>query len=143
MNLVVIGSESPGLSQWEEIKKLPHLFYLGSMHAKKLKNYIKAAKACLIVYNFVSLQNDQVSRSPLKALNYLAQNKPIITSIDAEISELENDGVYKADNEEEFIGYVKKAFNNELKVNYDKVESYLKHHKYPELIECILKHLEK
>lgn len=141
--LVVIGSELIDLPQWEEIKTSQYLTYLGSLHAKKLKNYINAAKACLIVYNFVSLQNNQVSRSPLKALNYLAQKKPIVTTIDSGINELKNEGIYQAENENEFLDFVKKAYNNELNVNNDKVTSYLKHHKYPLLIEDILKHLEK
>lgn len=141
--LLVIGSELIDLPQWEDIKTSEHLIYLGPLHAKKLKNYIKAAKACLIVYNFISLQNNQVSRSPLKALNYLAQKKPIITTIDSGINKLKNEGIYQAENEKEFLDFVKKAFNNELNVNDDKVASYLKHHKYPLLIEDILKHLKK
>lgn len=141
INLVLIGSEPSNSNDWNELKKSEHVFYLGLMHAKNLKNYIAASKGCLIVYNFVSVQKGQVSRSPLKALNYMAQKKPIITTIDAEIESLRNEGIYQAKNTKEFMGLVKKAIRSELNVNVEKVDTYLNKHNYSKLIKDILERL--
>ena len=137
IKIIIIGSEFKNNFEWEKLKQTNNIFYLGIMHAKELKNYISAAKVCLIAYNF-SPKKNQISRSPLKALNYLAQKKPIVSSIDTEIDILENEGIYKASNENEFFNFVNDGINNQLEINQQKIDDYLKKHKYELLINNIL-----
>jgi hypothetical protein len=137
INVIVIGPEAIKSSEWDMIKGHHNLHYLGEMHSKELKNYISAAKAGLIIYNFISKQKGQVSRSPLKALNYLAQEKPVITSIDSEIPSLKNKGIYWAKNENEYLNFVKEAVNSELNIDSDKTRKYLNQHEYSKLISTI------
>lgn len=143
INVIVIGPETIKSSEWNKIKELDNLHYLGEMHSKELKNYISVANAGLIIYNFISKQKGQVSRSPLKALNYLAQEKPVITSIDSEISDLKNEGTYWAKNENEYLKFVHQAINFELNINTHKTRKYLNQHEYPKLISTIINQLAK
>lgn len=135
--VVVIGSESSCNDNWKGIKSLEDLHYLGVKHAQELKNYIAAASVCLITYKFAPGKN-QVGRSPIKALNYLAQHKAIITTIDTEIGNLHNEAIYRATDPDHFIALVKKGINGELTINNSKINSYLEEHGYPKLISKIL-----
>jgi len=143
INIVVIGPEAISSNEWEAIKKMKNVHYLGSAHAKELKHHIAGAKAGLITYNFISKQKGQVTRTPLKALNYLAQNLPVITTIDSEIKELENKGVYWAKNENDYLRFVKHSINSELNIDTERIKSYLNQHQYSKLISNILKQLAK
>ena len=138
INVLIIGTESVSCPEWAALKESEYVHYIGQLHAKELKNYIAASKAGLIAYNFISKQKNQISRSPLKALNYLAQNKPVITSIDAEIEILNNQGIFKANDIENYTALVRKAVSSELTVNIQAIKSYLDQHKYNTLISNIL-----
>ncbi|MBL4592442.1 MAG: hypothetical protein JKX68_01345 [Flavobacteriales bacterium] len=142
INLLIIGSETIRNEEWAALKELDHIHYLGILNAKELNNYIAASQAGLISYQFIPKIN-QVARTPLKALNYLAQYKPIITSIDAEIEELKNHGIYRAKNVKEYVSLVDEAINSTLDLNIEKVNQYLENHKYPILINTILNQFDK
>jgi hypothetical protein len=137
INLLIIGREIIVSDGWEVIKNLKNVHFIGQLHAKELKNYVSAAKAGLITYNFTPKQKHQIGRSPLKVLNYLAQKIPIITSVSSDLDTLNNEVVYRAYNSEEFISFVKRAMGNNLFVNSDKIEHYLQQHSYPRLINTI------
>lgn len=140
LNLVVVGSEIEYSEEWRELKNMQNVFYLGEMNGKKLKEFVSAAQFCLIAYKF-DFKKRGLSGSPLKALNYLAQHKLIITSIDSEIKELENKGIYWAKNKYEYICFVRKAMEGNLTIDKNKIDEYLQDHYYPILIKKILGNL--
>ncbi|PCJ01410.1 MAG: hypothetical protein COB15_00365 [Flavobacteriales bacterium] len=137
INLVIIGAENHSSKEWDALKKTSNVFYLGEMHAKNLNNYIAVSKACLIAYKF-NCKKEEASGSPLKALNYLAQSKAIITSLDSEIEPLKNCGIYRAKNVVEYIDLLKKIMNNELNIDVLKIKNYINNHQYENLIRQIL-----
>lgn len=141
IKILIIGSEKTTNKKWSSLKTDKNIYYLGVIPAPTLKNYIAASKACLVSYNFKSNQKGQITRSPLKVLNYLAQFKPIITSIDSDIEELEGYGIYKCNNETEYCNTLQLAIEDKLEFNKQKVTTYLENHKYDILITQILKSL--
>lgn len=134
--VVVIGPDKHASIEWEKIKNMNNVTYLGVIHAKELKYFTAGSKVCLIAYSF-DLNLKKFSGSPIKTINYLAQFKPIISSISTEIDPLINYGIYEASNEEEFINFVKKGMNGELLVDEKKILDYLNTVNYKNLIQKI------
>lgn len=126
--------------QWDEIKNHSNIYYHGVVPAKNLKNFIASAKVGLVVYDF-DLRKIIGSRSPLKILNYIAQEIPVVTSIDSEISELEGKAIYRVYELDNFVEYVGKAIKGKLEVDKNSVEKYLDGVNYAKLIDKILKNV--
>ena len=128
-SLILIGkfsaNDAEKISSWGQVKHTEGVYHLGSMHAKELKEYISAAKVCITGYDF-DLKKSVGQGSPLKVLNYLAQAKPVITTIDAEIPFLINKGIFQAGNLEEFQKLLDLGMSNQLHVDEDLVFEYLK-----------------
>lgn len=140
INLVIIGTEIIKNESWERLKELENVSYLGEVHAKKIKNYIAASKAGLVSYKFKNTI-DKNTRTPLKIMNYLAQKKPIITSLKTTLDDLERKGIYHAEDTNEYLELIKKALHNQLYVDENRIKEYLSRHKYPSLINKILNQL--
>ena len=140
IKLLIIGPEIIISDEWNEIKTLKNITYLGAIHAKMLSHYIAASKVCLVAYEFKNTI-DKNSRSPLKIMNYLVQYKPIVTSTKVNLISLETKGIYFANNNAEYIQLVKKGINDELFVDDIIISEYLRNHKYPHLIHQILDQL--
>lgn len=143
-SLLIIGpvatKRAASKPQWNGIKS--RAIYIGPVHAKELKNYIAAASVCLIPYRF-DLKKAVGTGSPLKALAYLGQYKPIITSIDSEIQSLEGSAIYRAVDREDFIRFTQKGLGGQLDVDQEAVDRYLSEHTYEAGIEKILSALVK
>lgn len=140
--LVILGKEELDVDTkkiWLDLLKSENIIYLGIINGLELKNYISAAKICLISYDFKRTKIIGVG-TPLKILNYLAQHKPIITSIDYELKKLENIAIYKANNVTEYLNLIDKLINIE---NIDKhsIDTYLMEVTYPNLINKIINQL--
>lgn len=114
--------------------------YLGTVPATELKNYIAASKCCLLLYKF-DLKKAIGTGSPLKVMNYLAQFKPVISSIDPEIPQFLGNSIYWAKNHEDYLSLIDQANENLLSTDNEKIKSYLNEHKYPELINTVLRKL--
>ena len=142
--LVILGKETvrqdKNSKQWTEIKQHKNVTYMGVVASQELKNYVNAAMLCLVLYQF-NLQKAIGSGSPLKLLNYLAQHKPTITTIDPEIPELLNKGIFWAKNMGEFRQMLQSGMAGELAIDSNAIMSYLDAHRYPVLINKILTHL--
>lgn len=145
IKLLIIGKEFLSSEKkqnlWNHIKKNKKIIYLGTVHAQNLKNYIAAARAGIVAYNF-NLKKAIGSRSPLKIVNYLPQKIPVITSTDSEIPELENKVIFRANNMEEYIKKVSEAVNGALLIIEDDSKSYLDKIQYQYLISKILDALD-
>ncbi len=142
--LVTIGKFTADIPEnmeaWSQVKQSKNTHHLGPMHAKELKEYIQAAKLCITAYNF-NMKKSVGQGSPLKILNYLAQAKPIVTTIDAEIPILLRKGIYQAHNLEEFYKLLDRGMSGKLPVEEALIFEYLKNHEYPALIQTILSRL--
>jgi hypothetical protein len=138
--LLIAGSVHIDKQIFETLSNQKNILYLGVINAKLLKNYINASQVCITGYYF-TLNKGVGSGSPLKMLHYLSQYKPIVTSINSEIPELENIAIYRAHDKNTFLELIKKALNNTLFVNQDAVSSYLQKHQYPIAIQKILENV--
>ena len=140
IKLVILGTETHNHEKWLKTTNHKNIEYLGQVHAKEIKNYIAASCAGLIAYNFKNYV-DENSRTPLKIINYLAQKKPIITSLKTTLHLLENNCIYNAFSKDKYLDLSSQALNNKLDVNNQLVEDFLNEHKYPKLINKIFNHL--
>lgn len=127
---------------WIELTNLPNVEYIGVVNGKTLKNWVAASTFCFIPYSFDLVKINYNGNSSLKFINYLAQYKPIVTTINGEIAELINECVYWAKNEEQYLEFIEDAWNDNLKVNEQVIEGVLTERKYSVLIKSILNELK-
>jgi hypothetical protein len=120
-----------------KIRKKGNVHYLGIKDGKELKNYIYASAACIIPYHFTPKKTGDI-RSPLKALHYTAQFKPVITSVDCEISELENKAIYFAKDQNDFIQLLDDCLQKRNVYDRQAVKNYLNQARYDKFIDKIL-----
>ena len=137
VKLVVLGSEKMRQEEnqlaWKRLKTQANIEYLGTIPARELKHYIASAKCCLLLYKF-NLKKTIGTGSPLKVMNYLAQYKPVVTSIDPEIPQLINCAIYWANNEQEFLKKCEDAVKGELPLDKVRVKELLGSRVYSSLI---------
>lgn len=123
--LVIIGKVISLVKQKDKSKLVfehPHVEYLGLLSPQEFYPILKHANAGLIIYN-----EDRRSKvcSPLKALNYIVSELPVITNIDCEIHELLNNSIYYANTIEEADNLIETALRKELKYNSAKNNKYV------------------
>ena len=126
---------------WAKALESPNIEFLGQVHAKKIKELVAGSRVCITAYKF-DLKKSVGQGTPLKVLNYLAQFRPIITTIDSEIPRLEGKAIYRAYDLPNFMELLQKGLNGELEVDRNQVATYLSQHQYPNLIDKILTTLE-
>lgn len=135
--LIVIGEEielSIDMKEkWDTILNNNKIKFIGVIPAQELKNWVSASKICLVTYHY-----NHPHQTTLKMLNYLAFKKPIISTMHGEFLELNNNAIYTANTDTEFIGLLKKGIKNELYVDKDRINTELKNRSYPTLINQIL-----
>lgn len=119
----------------KSLKKTNNIIHLGAINANLLKEYVKLASVTIVPYNVNKSLN--VHRTPLKILNYIAQSKIIITTLNYEIEQLNNVLIYKTENSEEFIALIKNALNNQLHFDQKAILDYQQSVLYPKLINTI------
>ena len=77
----------------------------------------------------------------MRILNYIAQCKPVINTVDSEIPELENKIVYTSIDPQKFCDLIKKALGDELVIDKKALDAYLDRIEYSELIDKIMNKL--
>ena len=141
VKLLVLGPEKINQpinqEKWDKLKSNNNIEYLGIIPAAELKHYIYCSECCLLLYKF-TLKKALGSGSPLKVMNYFAQFKPVITSIDPETPKLEGRAIYWAKGEGDYLKLLDQSKSNLLKVDTEAIKAYLDEHKYPILINRIL-----
>lgn len=140
--LVIIGPvKLRDFALWNEIEKCS--MYIGVVKGSLLKNYIAASNGCLVTYKHEKEIGKQ--GSPLKILSYLAQKKPVVSSIDPDLDDYQSMGVHFTQEHDEFISTSKRIFNGELKndaaIN-QRIDEYLKQNTYSNAIKTVLKKLD-
>ncbi len=142
--LLMAGKETKlnedNLKLWKKLLKNKNVRYIGVVSAKNLKNIIAASFACITpkCFNPTKFIN---AGGALKNLIYLTQKKPVITSIDSGIPELDEQGLFQAKNIDDFVKLLRRAANNDLFINNDLIEKYVKNHYYSEKIDVIFNEL--
>lgn len=144
-NFIFIGPEmlnETNKDLFNKILSYNNVHYLGTKDGKTLKNYIYASAVCIIPYRFMPKKTGDI-RSPLKALHYLAQFKPIITSVDCEIDELENKAIYFAKDQTSFLQLLEDCLEKKNVYDTAAVKTYLDYARYDKFIDKILDLLAK
>lgn len=140
--LLLVGQVSPlvvDTLEWRSLLANTAVHYIGPVHAKELKHYIAAARVCVAAYRF-DLKKAIGTGSPLKVLHYLLQNKPVITTIDAEIPSLEGLSIWRVHHSHAFLDMLAQLWiQPDLSESaIEQTQAYLAQHRYPLLIERIL-----
>lgn len=144
LTLVLAGERLPAAGPDQaDLFALQNVVHAGVFPPEKLRGLIGGAVAGLIAYEFQPrrAQPERAGRTPLKAISYLAQMKPVVTSINCYIPELDEKGVFKADTPDEFIGRIRQIIDGRIKLNEAATEAYLNGILYPELIQEIFSNL--
>jgi hypothetical protein len=139
---VKIASETK-IKLWNTLLNQDGFEYMGVVHFTDLNFYISKSLGGLICYEFTSkgLELDKNS-SPLKAINYLANNKLIVSTIDVEIPVLNTISIFIEHNHDLFIDYLNKISKNELTAPVKVIEDYLTSITYETLLEKIESNLK-
>lgn len=116
-NIVFLGIKYDGAFDEAHLEEYNNIYFLGSREYKVLPYYAKEFTICTIPFLINSITN---ATSPVKLFEYMALDKPIVTTAMPECKKYES--VMIANNHEEFINLVDKAVKmnkNENKDYYD------------------------
>lgn len=113
--------------------------YLGVQKATDLKEYVALAAVGLVPYQ--QKRQENVHRTPLKLLNYLAQATPIVTTLNYELQQLNEVSIYPAASLEEFVHTVQALLKGEKTVDKAAAQQYGDSVLYPALLKKILAHV--
>lgn len=123
--LVIIGKTVNLVNskeKWDTIFAHPNVEYLGLLSPAEFYPVLKNATAGLILYNEVKRAGIS---SPLKVLNYLISEIPVVTNLNCEISELDGNYIYNANSTDEFSNFVQLAMQGKLLINKPLGQQYL------------------
>ncbi len=124
---------------FNELCQLPNVIYSGSVHSSALKNFISLAKVGIVPYKNKLIENKH--RTPLKIMNYLAQNLPTVTTINFELQELNDRYIFVAESKAKFIEHIKLLLEGKIQTDRGDLNRFKDKVRYPVLIETILKAL--
>lgn len=140
--LLLIGpNKLPAEQQasFEQLIEKNNVAYLGVQKATDLKEYVALAAVGLVPYQQERQQN--VHRTPLKLLNYLAQATPIVTTLNYELKQLNGALIYPAASAPEFLDAVQALLQGEKTVDKAAAKAYCDSVLYPILLQKILAHV--
>lgn len=142
--LLIIGpnvlTDESRKKEFIHLMHLPSVVYIGPVEAKELKNYVASAKVCIIPY---LINKSSLNRTPLKLINYLAQKKPVVSTLKFEDIRLSQNVVYDAPDYSQFIHYLKEAMDGGLEVNDQIIEEIINEIQYPHLIKYIFESIQE
>lgn len=127
--------------KWEKLKNHPNFHFIGEVKYSDIQNLICAAKICIVAYKNEGLNRYRV---PLKITDYIKQNKPVITTINAGMDELVNKIVFEVNSKEEFCQ--KLTYLYEIKMENSSnanLINYIKDNSYKKFIDKILVELQE
>lgn len=111
-NIVLIGTKYDETMEKSKINEIPNVHFLGTKDYKILKNYADKFDVCTVPF----LINDITkATSPLKIFEYMALNKPIVTTAMDECKKYNS--IFIANDKDEFVKLIDKAI--ELKSDKD------------------------
>ncbi len=139
--LKIVGPESlkdkQNQAKFQNLISRSNVDYIGAVHSNELVSHIRQANVCISAYKF----NMTRVLSSLKILNYLGQQKPVVTTINYGFESLQNKGVFLATDPSDFIQIIEAILQRKSLLDTDAVKEYLNNRKYPVLINKILNSL--
>ena len=114
-NIVLLGIKYDDSFDKANLNKYPNIYFLGSKEYAILPNYASKFDVCTIPFLINSITQ---ATSPLKLFEYMALEKPIVTTAMNECKKYES--VMIAENNEEFINLIDKS----IELNKDKNNKY-------------------
>ena len=114
-NIVFFGVKYDGEYDKSGVDSLKNVYFLGKREYKVLKNYASKFSVCTIPFK---VNNITKSTSPVKLFEYMAIQKPIVTTEMDECKKYKS--VMIAKNKEEFVKLVDKAIGLSDNVKYKK-----------------------
>lgn len=146
--LVIVGKRFPLPNQAQalsdELFGLPNVHYLGILHPDRLKNLVHAATLGLVAYDFEPTRAvpKEAGRTPLKALTYLSQRCPAVSTNNSYVPEMEGRGFFKAEDEAHFLRLADEVLTGKRAVDTGAVDRYLDTVEYSALSARILEALQ-
>ncbi len=138
--LLLIGPDKIMLPKFrnafEKLISIPGVRWLGPMPPSDFAQYMHACRVGIITYNLTDANNNML-RSPLKVISYLAFGKCVVSNIDCEIPELTGKAVYFSPGRKEFMQNLEIAFNGKLQFDNAAVKTYLDSIAYDHLLQKI------
>lgn len=113
INVVLIGKIYDDSFEKSGINNLSNVFYIGPVHYDDLPEYAKKFDVCTIPFLVNELTN---ATSPLKLFEYMAMEKPIVTTAMLECKKYQS--VLIANTYDEFSQHVQNFVNNEISEEY-------------------------
>lgn len=117
-NIVLIGSKYDDSLEKSNIEKLNNVFYLGTKDYKILKNYANRFNVCIVPFVINDITK---ATSPLKIFEYMALEKPIVTTAMDECKKYKS--IFIANNQEEFVNLIDKTLKLNKKKNIEYYET--------------------
>lgn len=115
--VVLIGQDYDGTYLKSKVWEHDNVFFLGRKSYEQLPAYGCNVDICIIPF----LINDITeATSPVKLFEYMAMNKPIVTTALPECKKYRS--VYCSETHEEFLSNIEKAIESDKDANYKKVE---------------------
>lgn len=116
-NIVLIGTKYDDTLEKSKIQEIENIHFLGTREYKVLKNYANKFDVCIVPF----LINDITkATSPLKIFEYMALEKPIVTTAMDECKKYKS--IFIANNKKEFIELIDKT----IKLNNKEDAEYFK-----------------
>lgn len=132
--LVIIGKTLVPKGTTKSLFEKPNVVYLGLKSYKVLKNYIAAAKCCIVAYD----KGTGTWRNPIKITDYIAQYKPIVNTISLkDLANLESKIMYTTQNREQFIKWINLSLEDSLPVDNEFITEYISQNHYRNLVSLI------
>lgn len=142
--LVVVGPNKLTIpekqEQFKQLSQLPNVAIEGGQKATLLKYYVNNAAVCIVPYDF---NIESIKGTPLKVLNYLAQEKVSITSIATGLDHLLGKGLVKSNETTHFIQSIQDAIDKNIVTDKAYLKDFFTSVSYPFLIQKILRELEQ
>lgn len=148
LNLVLIGPlhdlPHAASAKRHKLLEMPNVFHAGPFHPDELSAIVHESLAGLIAYfpEPYSKEPDKPTGTPHKALSYLSQLKPVISTYNCYIPSLESKGIYKVEDTAGFIQSLERARQGQLHLDEYLVRAYVQEHGYSNLISKIFDQLE-
>jgi len=114
-SIVLIGTKYDETLEKSKIEELQNIYFLGTKDYKILKNYANKFDVCTVPFVINDITK---ATSPLKVFEYMALEKPIVTTAMDECKKYKS--IMIANNTEEFISLIDKA----IKLNKEDDKSY-------------------
>lgn len=147
--LVIAGKRFPLPKREQELSNalfsLPNVHYAGVLHPERLKDLIRAASLSLVTYAFEETRSvpGEAGRTPLKALTYLAQHCPVVSTNNSYVPEVEGRGFFKAEDPDHFLALANEVLEGKRGVDDAAIDAYLDTVGYGALSQRILHALDE